>query len=167
MFKKCYFLNHVYIRYTNPRTVNAIFFKCFFEVQILKFSAFYTKLSEWLAGIVNKEDVKNYKALRSTGMKKTFSRFDIVVPGAGSGGPLLLENLASLNTSLPPLLSAIETFKSMFLHNSAKIAPFWRWNRISYFMFLAVADDWASPTASHIAVMDVNDIYVTMVRLVS
>ncbi|XKL64241.1 hypothetical protein PGB90_004327 [Kerria lacca] len=97
-----------------------------------------TILVDELRGFLDIEDIVNYKAFKSIGMKSSFLHYDIIVPGHGSGGSFLVNNLNLINNSLSPLVSAVEGFKT-------------------------VADGWQSSVASHIATMDIADLYVTMV----
>ncbi|XP_065209263.1 glutathione hydrolase 7-like [Planococcus citri] len=87
---------------------------------------------------MNSADIINYKPVRGTWLKESYEHYDIIVPGQGSGGPFLLNNLKLLNDSLSPLVSAVEAYTN-------------------------AAVNWDPPFASNINTVDVNDLYVSVV----
>lgn len=138
-----------------------------------KFEANFRQYEEDTAEVIE------YKAIRSTTVKGSFLQYDIIVPSHGSGGPLLLENLKRVNETLSPLVSAVNAFAGKFwlqifceIHEKLQISFTLLLNPlISLLLLLMIrvtipdaARNWSISSASHIAVADINDIYVTMVR---
>lgn len=118
-----------------------------------------------LAGIVDPKDILDYKALNVDGIKETYENYEIITAGEGSGGPLLVGNMKYINKSLPSLSSAVLGFKRKLVNFVLKLSLILTHLLLKFITcWLDVAEGWRVSTASHIAAVDDNDVYVTMVR---
>lgn len=105
--------------------------------------AFYNgSLSSQLRGYFSEQQLSDYRILSETCLLSEYIGYKVVVPGPGSGGPLLHQALMFLNQTLShdaPLVSA-----ALALKDNKEVS-------------------WPMTSGTHVAVVNHNDIYVSIV----